>query len=367
MNDRLRLALVGGPMYDAVYEPFLDDVEVVVHADHLTLNAHVARALAAGERIDVLSTHGKYAPSQRRWLQPLDDLVDQSVIEALAPGAVGLCRDRGDLLCVPRNVDVRVLWWRTDRLDVAPHTWADILAGDATFGFTGRGSGLFGLFYELVVGAGGRLFDDAGAPALHRTVAEDAIDTIRRLAGHAPQGAGDVASWHYDEVDGALESGVVDCAAAWPGATAALRASAAGPHLRPAPYPAGPDRRVSYSGCHGWAVPTTCGDLEGAVDLIERLCSAEFQSIEASLGGIPANTAVLDAVEPVDDVDAARLAVTRATIATSMITYPALERFPVLEDDGAAAITAVLTGSGTVADAAATIVDRLGFVAETAV
>ena len=32
--------------------------------------------LAAGERIDVLATHSKYAPSQAQWLRPLDDLVD---------------------------------------------------------------------------------------------------------------------------------------------------------------------------------------------------------------------------------------------------------------------------------------------------
>ena len=75
-------------MYDALYEPFLDDVDVVVHADHPTLNRTVAEMLAAGERIDVLSTHGKYAPSQSQWLRPLNELVDTS---ALAPKAVDLC------------------------------------------------------------------------------------------------------------------------------------------------------------------------------------------------------------------------------------------------------------------------------------
>src|SRR5436190_23316899 len=136
--DRLRVALVGGPMYDALYEPFIDDVEVVVHADHPTLNRRVAELLARGERIDVLSTHGKYAPSQAAWLRPLDGLLDASVIDALAPRAVDLCRFAGGLLCAPRNVDVRTLWWRTDRLEAAPDTWADLATGNAVFGFTGR-------------------------------------------------------------------------------------------------------------------------------------------------------------------------------------------------------------------------------------
>src|SRR5205085_11784985 len=107
MSDRLRVALVGGPMYDALYAPFIDEVEVVVHADHPTLNREVAARLAAGERIDVLSTHGKYAPSQRQWLTPLDGVIETS---ALAPHAVEMCRFDGTLLSVPRCIDVRVLW-----------------------------------------------------------------------------------------------------------------------------------------------------------------------------------------------------------------------------------------------------------------
>ena len=67
----LRVALVGGPMYDDLYRLLPDDVEIVVHADHPTLNRRVAELLAAGERIDLLSTHSKYAPSQAQWLQPL--------------------------------------------------------------------------------------------------------------------------------------------------------------------------------------------------------------------------------------------------------------------------------------------------------
>jgi multiple sugar transport system substrate-binding protein len=88
--SRLRVALVGGPMYDRLYDLLPDDVEVVVHADHPTLNREAAAMLAAGERIDLLSTHGKYAPSQAAWLQPLDDLVEPGVLAGLAPRALDL-------------------------------------------------------------------------------------------------------------------------------------------------------------------------------------------------------------------------------------------------------------------------------------
>ena len=345
MADRLRVALVGGPMYDSLYEPFIDDVEVVVHADHPTLNRRVADLLAAGERIDVLSTHGKYAPSQARWLRPLDALLDAESIASLAPRAVDLCRFRGDLLCAPRNIDVRVLWWRTDRMDAAPPTWASLADDSAVFGFTGRESGLFGLFFELVVGHGGALFDADARPTMTGPEAEQAIALLCTLAERAPR---DLPEWHYDQVDAALLSSRVDCAAAWPGGYAAIRDSALHEVLRPAPYLAGPVARVSYSGVHGWAIPTTCGDIAGAVDLVDRLCSREFHAREAAAGGIPARIDVLD-------VDDDRLRITLETIEHHMITYPHLSRFPEVEDAGWGAIHSALLGELTPADATRTI------------
>jgi multiple sugar transport system substrate-binding protein len=352
VTGRLRVALVGGPMYDSLYEPFIDDVEVVVHADHPTLNRRAAELLTAGERIDVLSTHGKYAPSQASWLRPLDALLGADVIAPLAPRAVELCRYRGALLCAPRNIDVRTLWWRTDRMDAAPRSWAELAAGNAVFGFTGRESGLFGLFFELVVSHGAALFDRDGRTAMVSAAAEHAVDLLCGLAGRAPSTLPD---WHYDDVDAALLRGDVDCAAAWPGGFGPIRASTSYEVLAPAPYPRGPATWASYSGCHGWAIPTTCGDVGGAVELVTQLCSAATHEHEAAAGGIPARTDVLAGTQPVDDTDAARLAITRDTIEHAMITYPPLVRFPEVEDAGWGAINAALRGELDAAAAVAQI------------
>jgi multiple sugar transport system substrate-binding protein len=352
MADRLRVALVGGPMYDSLYEPFVDDVDVVVHADHPTLNRRAAEMLAAGERIDVLSTHGKYAPSQAGWLRPLDQLLDPAMVATLAPQAVDLCRLHGALLCAPRNIDVRTLWWRSDRMNAPPDSWVDLAASSAIFGFTGRESGLFGLFFELVVGSGGALFDADGHPTMTGPEAEAAVALLCELSARAPS---ELPDWHYDDVDGALLDGRVDCAAAWPGAFGPIRASAIYDVLAPAPYFAGPRSRVSYSGCHAWAIPTTCGDLDSAVALVTRLCSAEMHEREAAAGGIPARTDVLAAAEAVDATDEARLAITRDTIEYGMITYPPLVRFPEVEDAGWGAIHDALRGELSPSDAVASI------------
>lgn len=335
----LRVALVGGPMYDDLYSRLHEvaDVEVVVHADHPTLNRRVAELLAAGERLDLISTHGKYTPSQSRWLCTLDQLIDADVLARLAPDAVELCRFRGDLLCVPRNIDVRVLWWRTDVLGAAPVTWDDVELVDGAFGFTGRESGLFGLFYELMAAAGASPFDVEGRPTLTGSAAIDAVQRLCRLAAAGPE---DLVRWHYDDVDEALLDGRIAMAASWPGGYERIRTSRYYPELRPARYPGG----KSYSGCHGWAIPRTCGDVDGAVALLADLVGEDAQRDDAAAGTIPANLGALDAYEPVDDVDVQRLVVTRETIATAMLTYPPLQRFPEVEDAAWGAIHAALVG-----------------------
>lgn len=342
----LRIALVGGPMYDGLYDHLssLADVEVVVHADHPTLNRSVAERLSAGERIDLISTHGKYVPSQRRWLLPLDDLVAPSTIAGLAPAAVELCRFDGALLCVPRNIDVRVLWWRTDLLERAPVTWNDVRTADGAFGFTGRESGLFGLFYELLAASGHAPFDDGGHPTLDGPAAVGAAQTLIDLAAVGPD---DLPHWHYDDVDRALLDGRVAMAAAWPGGYGAIAASTLADRLRPAPYPGG----CSYSGSHGWAIPQTCGDVSGAVALVEQLAGTASGLVDARGGSMPANTEAAGALAPNDAVDAERIAITRNTIEDGMLTYPPLEWFPDIEDASWEALHHALCGDLPAAEA----------------
>jgi len=340
----LRLALVGGPMYDGLYG-LLDglDVDVVVHADHPTLNRAVAERLGRGERLDVISTHAKYAPSQAARLRPLDELLAPATLAALAPAAVEGCRFGGALLAAPRNIDVRVLWANRRLCAGAPvpATWAALRESALSFGFPGRESGLFGTFFEIVATHGGRLFDDALRPTLDSTVARDAITLLTALSRRAPA---ELPTWHYDQVDDALANGHIALAAAWPGATESLCSAAAGPDLEPHPYLAGPRGLRSYAGCHAWAIPRTCGDLDGAVRLVERLCSPEANEREAASGAICAHVEVLAAVRPRDARDARRLAITRDTIADGMITYPPLARFPEVEDAGWMAIHDALRG-----------------------
>jgi len=344
------IALIAGPMYDHLYRVFEDagvDVDVVVSGDHPTLNRRVAEMLSRGERIDLLATHAKYTPSQAQWLHPLDDLVNGSALSQLAPVAVDLGRFNGDLLCVPRLIDVRVMWVRSDRVASIPDTWSELVGSTVVFGFPGRESGLFGTFFELVSGDGGKLFAADGTPTIETPLAVRAVERLVELANRVPA---NLTKWHYDQVDEALLSGVVDAAATWPGAWGPISRSRFADVLVPYMYPAGSSRRVSYSGCHAWAIPTTCQDIDGALELLHLLMSHEVQSIDAAGGNMCAHEAALAAVVPVNDIDRRRLEITRRTIDEAMICYPPLAKFPAVEDAGWSAIHGALNGRLTPED-----------------
>jgi multiple sugar transport system substrate-binding protein len=216
------------------------------------------------------------------------------------------------------------------------------------FGFPGRESGLFGTFFELVVAHGGRLFDDDHRPCIAGDVAVHAAETLVSLAARAPD---DLPHWHYDQVDAALLDGRIDAAAAWPGGWGSIAASSL--PLVPAASPAGPSRRVSYAGCHAWAIPTTCAEPDAALAALHLLLGHDAQALDASGGNMCAHVDALASVVPVDERDAARLAITRRTIDEAMITYPPLARFPEVEDACWSALHDLLLGNGTPASAVA--------------
>ena len=119
---KLKIALVGGPMYDGLYNriPLFTSrtgwqVEVGVKLIHPELNDHIAKVYAAGRGdYDLIVTHNKYAPSQKQWLLPLNGHLSADEIGAFLPSTMALATIDGDLMGLPRNIDVRLLYYRRD-------------------------------------------------------------------------------------------------------------------------------------------------------------------------------------------------------------------------------------------------------------
>src|SRR5882672_7957832 len=128
MGNELQVALISGPAYDPLYDCLPEftaasgvKVNVAFRGDHPALNHHLATL--AEVPYDLVSTHTKYAPSQLRFLAPLDELVEPAALTDLAdfvPLVLELARVDGLLYSLPRHIDVRLLHFRTDIIDSPP-------------------------------------------------------------------------------------------------------------------------------------------------------------------------------------------------------------------------------------------------------
>jgi multiple sugar transport system substrate-binding protein len=366
-QQTVRAALVGGPMYDALYDripAFAAEtglrVEVVVRLPHPELNAWVRSTLAGGDAdIDLLSTHTKYAPSQAAWLSPLDDVVGGRDLSDLVEQGLTLARVGDRLLQFPRNLDVRLLHYRQDLLpDGPPPTWdaladaASRVTGDGVAGFLfpGRESGLFGTFYELLVGAGGDLFDAALRPAFDAPAGVWAarfltdLHRVRRVTSpHLPE-------WHYDEISAEFRAGRAAMVCDWPGSYHLYRDPAScrvADRVGLALLPAGREgTRPVYAGCHSFAIPRAASNPEGGLRLLRYLTTFEAQRDEARGGAIPCRISALSAVqaEPARDPNESVRWRLLAEALESMIIPPKFAAYPRCEDAIWHAIQKALVG-----------------------
>ena len=386
---RLRVALVGGPMYDPLYQaiPAFERehgiaVEVVAELPHPELNAFVRRAFESGGcDLDLLSTHTKYAPSQAEWLSPLDDILRPEEVADLLPRAAELSRAGRRLLQVPRNLDVRLLHYRRDLFEDAseraafearygrplrvPETWTELAdvaefftrPGLWGFVFPGRDSGLFGSFYELLVAAGGDLFDVALRPAFDSDAGVWAADYLAELHHRRQVTPRELTAWHYDEISLAFREGRSAMVCDWPGSYhlyTSPRTCAVADRLGLAALPAGRAAiRAGYAGCHSFAIAAGSRHRDEAAALLRHLTSFDAQLGEARRGAIPCRESALRQVRaeaPAGSAEARRWDLLSEAEHT-MIIPPRFAAYPRCEDAIWHSIQRAMTGEWTPEDA----------------
>jgi len=366
----VKVALVGGPMYDGLYAALPEfqrrsgfEVEVVFHAPHPELNAWVKSSFEAGDPdVDLLSTHTKYAPSQAQWLLPLDRHLEPAELADLLARPAELSRIDGRLMQVPRNLDMRLLYYRRDLFEDAasvkafastrrralgvPETWDELVEvaifltrpGCHGFLFPGRDSGLFGTFYELLVSAGGELFDPDLRPAFDSPAGYWAADRLAELHHRRRVTPPALPDWHYDEVSACFREGGAAMVCDWPGShylytdPATCRvADRVGLALLPGGF-AG--RRAAYAGCHSFALSARARNVEGALALLRFLTSGESQLGEARRGAVPVRRSALEAIrsEAREPAEARRWDLLARTSEEALIIPPRFGSYPACED-----------------------------------
>ena len=387
----LNVALVAGPMYDPLYELLPEfeartgrRVHVAARLVHPELNAHLEEVYRSGQgAYDLVSTHNKYAPSQKSFLRPLDDWFLETELGEFIPEVLEMSRVEGWLLSVPRNIDVRLLYYRRDLFEDAreqekyraltglelrvPETWEE-LAQIAKFfarppelygfAFPGRDSGLFGTFFELVAMAGGKLFRADLRPAFVDAAGRWALGFLRRLYTEDRVAPSELPLMRYDEVSKLFLEGCCAMVADWPGGFYrygdAAQSQVAG-RFGLALYPTGPNgQRWVYSGGHCFAAPTSVQDEEGTRALLKFLTSADAQWYEAQHGALPVLRSVqnrLRAETDANSLQGRRLALLEQTVGSHMLLPPRFPLYPAVEEALWTSLQKGITGEWSVDDA----------------
>ncbi len=348
----LKVLVVGGPMYDPLYTRLPEfeeregiEVQVVRAADHPDLNERIEEEFGSGTAAyDLISTHTKYAPSQVQWLTPLDEDLDDSELETFNPRTLSLARIDDNLYGTPRNLDIKLLLYRTDLMSEPPGSWEALLeiatrlksAEHYGFAFPGKESGLFGHFFELHAMAGGTMFESSGPPAprMNDEAGRWALGLLKDLYERAAPP--ETPDWHYDEVAACFREGKAAMSTDWPGGFYTYadpdQSDVAG-RFDVALYPEGRAGRYIYSSSHTFAIPATVRDRPAALALLRFLTSRESQAFEAKLGTLPARSDALRDVR--DEAEAGSLSAKRwdlleqaqevALIPPKHPNYPAVE------------------------------------------
>ncbi|KAG0281267.1 hypothetical protein BGZ95_005409 [Linnemannia exigua] len=269
----LKIAVVGGPQYDRLYDRLAVfeaetgvHVEIVYRGSHPELNDFITATFPPANtdhthnssyktpELDLISTHVKYAPSQAHYLQELDSsLVSQEQQDEFLDSALEACKIQGKLMQLPRMVDSRVLFYREDVLEklglAPPKTWQELLQCASTIGqaalplevggqsvprlpnsavaepktmqgyvFPGKLSGLFGTFYELAMMEMRHpeaLFDRNDRPVFEESTVVPVLTYMRQLVATGAVPA-DIDQYYFDQVSTMFTEGQVAMVADWP-------------------------------------------------------------------------------------------------------------------------------------------------------
>jgi multiple sugar transport system substrate-binding protein len=345
LSAELRVALISGPAYDPLYAalPRFEEatgirVNVAFTGDHPALNQHLATLKEVP--YDLVSTHTKYAPSQLRFLAPLDE-VD---IDDFVPMLLELARVNGKPYGLPRNIDVRLLHYRTDIIETAPQTWDELLETARRvnrdrlngFVFPGRESGLFGTFFELAEMAGARLFSDDLTPDIENDGGRWALSLMRTLykGGLVPR---EIPEWHYDKVHEYFRAGHAAMVGDWPGYYGLYKdPSLSKIHDRFAVsiYPMGPaGTSLAYGGGHTFGLTQRGANNPNAIELLRFLTSPEQQLVEARNGCVPVRKSVMRRMQDEADADnRVRLGLLEKVITDHILIPPKFENYPQVEE-----------------------------------
>jgi len=168
------------------------------------------------------------------WLLPLERFAPDTT--GFFPAAIEANRWNGSLFGFPWFMDVGMLYWRTDLLERAPVTFAEldeaagrvIAGGAARHGLVlqaARYEGLVTVFVEVLGGFGGRIMDQGGAIAIDSDEAIAALTWLRDAIHSRDTVPRAALAWQEEESRFAFQNGTAVMMRNWPYAYGLLQAA----------------------------------------------------------------------------------------------------------------------------------------------
>lgn len=369
--DPLRPALISGEIYSPLY-PHLEEwaeshdyaIEIPTRLPLPELMSHLRLTREHGDVYALVSCHSQYTASMADRLLPLDELIPSEDLADFDPEALDLCTYEGRLYQLPRSVETRLLYYRTDIFDDrreqeqyaeatdgrelrVPQTWDELAAVAQYFtrsgkmygwAFPGRHTGLVATFAEILTSMGGTFLKPDGHPGFYTRAGEWTLKLLRDLFGRWYAVPHETPDMHYEDVSEMFRGGRCAMACDFPAAGGLLRdptfSAVAGWHGLSL-VPGGARGRSVWTGCPTFAIPEDCPDPHAAVQILLYLTGRESQAREAELGAIPSRTSAVEAArERLREGTIAHLRFTLAEQTLRMARYspPAIPQYAQLEE-----------------------------------
>lgn len=238
------LLITGGPLYPKYWEKitrdFTTETGITVSYDLLEFTPLTSKELTLGAarsaEYDVYCTHTARIESFFNYFEPLDKYFTASELEDFYPVTLKyLVNPKTErLAAIPRNVDARVQYYRTD-IYAARHvqparTWDDLidvcqtLTGDGRYGLVlpGQGDPAQRTFSDFLWQAGGEWVDERNMPAFNSAEGIQALTFYRDLIQKYKVVPPDTVSYQWVENSSEFSSGAVYDTFDWPAAYSTL-------------------------------------------------------------------------------------------------------------------------------------------------
>jgi hypothetical protein len=222
-NEITALLITGGPLYPKYWEKIVQDFTaktgIKVRYDLLEFTPLTAKVVtlsaARSSQYDVYSTHTAQIDSYFNHFAPLNTYFSDSELAEFYPVAVKYLRDpkTGNLAAIPRNMDSRVQYYRSDiyqEKGLKPaETWEELvdvglkLTGNGHYGLVvpGQGDPAQRTFSDLLWQAGGDWVDQANKPAFNSEAGIKALTFYRDLIQKHKVVPPDAVGYQWNEFD----------------------------------------------------------------------------------------------------------------------------------------------------------------------